>query len=69
VICRQSIGTFAVKVVYLYAADEAIMIRAELADLHDLHQVLRQGTNDLTHRVSDLQPIARVEMTTPPFDA
>jgi len=62
-------ASFADKIIYLRAIDEAAMIRAELADLQELHQVLRQWTNDLTHRVSDLQSGTRADMTTPPFDA
>ena len=62
-------ASFADTVVSLSAADDASMIRAELADLQALHQVLRQGTNDLTHRVSDLQSSAGTERDAPPFDA
>ena len=62
-------ASFADKIVFLYARDEATMIREELDDLHDLHQVLMQWADDLTNRACVLRSRTRAAMADPPFNA
>ena len=62
-------ASFADKIVFLYARDEVTMIREELDDLHDLHQVLMQWADDLTNRACVLRSRTRAAMADPPFNA
>jgi hypothetical protein len=59
-------ASFADKIVFLYARDEATMIREELDDLHDLHQVLMQWADDLTNRACVLRSRTRLPWLTHP---
>jgi hypothetical protein len=48
--------------------DEATVLWEELADLHELRQVLLQWSNELTNWLFDLRSSLPADMAAPPFE-